>query len=59
MDINGNAGDSVRGQGLWRVGAWASHTSDGDGERIGYTEQVKEFTTILGFIDVTSKQIGI
>ena len=49
VDINGAVSASVRGQGLWKVGAWASHRPNGKGERIGYTEQVKEFTTILGF----------
>ena len=46
VDIN-RVARTVKGEGLWKVGSWASHRPDGKGVRISYTEQVKKFTTIL------------
>ena len=45
VDING-AASTVKGEGLWKASAWASHRPDGEGERISYTEQVKKLTKI-------------
>ena len=47
VDINGAATSTVEGEGLWKASAWASHRPDGKGERISYTEQVKELTKVL------------
>ena len=43
VDINDKNGASttVKGEGLWRVSAWASHRPDGKGKRIGYIRQVR------------------
>ena len=42
VDINA-AGGNVKGHDLWKVGAWSSARADGEGERISYTKQVKDF----------------
>ena len=41
FEING-AGAGVSGQGLWKLGIWASSSSTGEGERVGFQEQVME-----------------
>ncbi len=30
----------IEGNGLWKVGVWASGNAEGTGNKIGYTEQV-------------------
>ena len=36
-------GQGVKGQGLWKLGIWASAYADGSGERVGHIEQVIAF----------------
>ncbi len=41
LQIN-EKGQGVEGQGLWKVGMWASANADGSGERVGHIEQVND-----------------
>ena len=42
VHINNRGADRVSGDGLWEVSVWASDDANGEGNRISYTEQVRE-----------------